>query len=194
MSQAQLNYLKLNRDYFNRALPQNKRITPKIKTIGDREQRVYQRFYYGLDLEGFHVTEEESQLINEFVELFGPENPDYIALRNLCTRRLLSQEANRSEEMNGLGELTYEWTSARSVGSRNQIQEARFNIETYLIEHRDFFIRNMQYIHRPTYCVLKNHFRYCVDPEFEPEHLDMSDDTNWNNWEESEEEDNHWSD
>ena len=93
MSQAQLNFLKLNRDYFNRGLPQSKRITPNIKTVGNREQQVYLIFYYGLELEGLPVTEEDSQLINEFVALFGPENPDYIALRNRCTHRLLIQEA-----------------------------------------------------------------------------------------------------
>ena len=98
MSQAQINFLKFNADYFNRGFPKSRRITPKMRTIGDREQQIYERFYYGLELEGIPVTEEESRLINEFVELFGPENTYYIALRNHCTRRLLTQEADQPYE------------------------------------------------------------------------------------------------
>jgi hypothetical protein len=78
--------------------PRSRRITPKMRTIGDREQQIYERFYYGLAQEDIPVTEEEWRLINEFVELFGPENTYYIALRNHCTRRLLTQEANQPYE------------------------------------------------------------------------------------------------
>jgi hypothetical protein len=50
MSQAQINFLKFNADYFNRGFPKSRRITPKMRTIGDREQQIYERFYYGLVL------------------------------------------------------------------------------------------------------------------------------------------------